>query len=44
MPRHYPTKFREGMVHRMLAGESVSQRVLESKVPMQTLHRWKIKR
>jgi hypothetical protein len=29
------------MVRRMLVGESVSDLVFESKVPMQTLHRWK---
>ncbi len=29
------------MVRRMLAGESVSRLVLESGMPMQTLHRWK---
>jgi transposase-like protein len=41
MPRQYPTGFRDEMVRRMLAGESVSGLVLESGVPMQTLHRWK---
>ncbi len=41
MPRQYPTGFRDEMVRRMLAGESVSQLVLESGMPMQALHRWK---
>ena len=41
MPRQYPTGFWDEMVRRMLAGESVSGLVLESGVPMQTLHRWK---
>jgi transposase-like protein len=41
MPRQYRTGFRDEMVRRMLAGELVSQLVSESKVPMQTLHRWK---
>jgi len=41
MPRQYPTGFRDEMVGRMLGGESVSQLVSESGVPMQTLHRWK---
>jgi transposase-like protein len=41
MPRQYPTGFRDEMVRRMLAGESVSDLVFESRVPMQTLHRWK---
>jgi len=41
MPRQYPTGFRDEMVGRMLGGESVSGLVLESGMPMQTLHRWK---
>jgi len=38
MPRQYPTGFRDEMVGRMLAGESVSDLVLEFGMPMQTLH------
>jgi len=41
MPRQYPTGFRDEMVGRMLAGESVSDLVLEFGMPMQALHRWK---
>jgi putative transposase len=41
MPRQYPTGYRDETVRRMLAGESVSDLVFESRVPMQTLHRWK---
>ena len=41
MSCQYRTGFRDEMVSRMLAGELVSQLVSESKVPMQTLHRWK---
>ena len=41
MPRQYPTGFRDEVVGRMLAGESVSDLVLEFGIPMQTLHRWK---
>jgi len=41
MPRQYPTGFWDEMVRRMLVGEPVSELVLESGVPMQTLHRWK---
>ncbi len=41
MPRQYPIGFRDGMVRRMIAGESVSDLVLKFGMPMQTLHRWK---
>ncbi len=41
MPRQYPTGFRDEMVGRMLAGESVSDLVLEFGMPIQTLHPWK---
>jgi len=41
VPRKYPTGFRDEMVRRMLAGESVSQFVLESGMPMKTLHAWR---
>lgn len=40
MPRQYRTGFWDEMVRLMLAGESVSQLVAESEMPMQTLHRW----
>jgi len=39
-PRQYPAGFRDEVVRRMLTGESVSDLVLESGMPMQTLHRW----
>jgi len=41
MPRQYPTVFRQALVDRMLAGESVLSLVAETGVPEQTLHRWK---
>ena len=41
MPRQYPTAFRQTLVDRMLAGESVLSIVAETGVPEQTLHRWK---
>ena len=41
MPRQYPTAFRQGLVDRMLAGESVLSLVAETGVPEQTLYRWK---
>ncbi len=41
MPRQYPIAFRDEMVRRMLDGESVLALVAESRVPIQTLHRWK---
>ncbi len=41
MPRQYPTGFRDEMVDRMLAGESVLALCSDSGVPEQTLHRWK---
>jgi len=41
MPRQYPPHFRQEMVDRMLAGETVLALVRESSVPEQTLHRWK---
>ena len=41
MPRHYPPHFRREMVDRMLGGEPVLALVLETRVPEQTLHRWK---
>ncbi len=41
MPRQYPTGFRDEMVGRMLAGESVLVLCSLSGVPEQTLHRWK---
>ena len=41
MPRHYPAAFRQVLVDRMLAGESVLSLVTEYGVPEQTLHRWK---
>ena len=41
MPRQYPTAFRQALVDRMLAGETVLSLVAEYGVPEQTLHRWK---
>ena len=41
MPRQYPPHFRREMVDRMLGGEAVLALVLETRVPEQTLHRWK---
>jgi hypothetical protein len=41
MPRQYPTSFRDDMVRRMLAGESMSDLVFEPRVPTQTLHQRK---
>jgi len=41
VPRQYLTAFRQGLVDRMLAGESVLSLVAETSVPEQTLHRWK---
>jgi len=41
MPCQYPTGFWDEMIRRILAGESVSELVLESGMPMQTPHRWK---
>ena len=41
MPHHYPPHFRREMIDRMLGGEPVLALVLESRVPEQTLHRWK---
>ena len=41
MPRRYPTGFRDEMVCGMLVGESVSDLVLISGQPTQTLHWWK---
>ena len=41
MPRQYPTAFRQALVDRMLAGESVLSLVAETGVPEQTLHRLK---
>jgi len=41
MTRQYPTDFRDEMVGRMLAGESVLMPCSDSVVPEQTLHRSK---
>jgi len=41
MPRQYPTAFRQALVDRMLAGESVLSLVAKTGAPEQTLHRWK---
>jgi transposase-like protein len=41
MSRQYPTGFRDEMVGRMLAGQSVLALCSDSGVPEQTLHRWK---
>jgi transposase-like protein len=41
MPRQYPPHFRQDLVDRMLAGETVLTLVTEAGVPEQTLHRWK---
>jgi transposase-like protein len=41
MPRHYPPHFRQVMIDRMLGGEAVLTLVAETRVPEQTLHRWK---
>ena len=42
MPRQYPPHFRQEMVDRMMAGETVLALVAETGVPEQTLHRWKL--
>ena len=41
MPRRYPPHFRQEMISRMLSGEPVLALVAETRVPEQTLHRWK---
>ena len=41
MPHQYPPHFRREMIDRMLGGEAVLALVLETRVPEQTLHRWK---
>jgi len=41
MPHQYPPHFRQEMIDRMLGGEAVLALVLETRVPEQTLHRWK---
>jgi putative transposase len=41
MARHYPPHFRQAMINRMLGGEPVLALVTETRVPEQTLHRWK---
>jgi len=41
MPHQYPIAFRQELVDRMLANESVLSLVAETGVPEQTLHRWK---
>lgn len=41
MARQFPAAFRQELVDRMLAGESVLSLVAEVGVPEQTLQRWK---
>ncbi len=41
MPRQYPTAFRQSLVDRLLAGETVLSLAAEYGVSEQTLHRWK---
>ncbi len=42
MPRQYPPHFRQEMIDRMMAGETVLTLVAETGLPEQTLHRWKL--